>query len=117
MNEANFMSAFLMIYIPILLLVFASQWKVYSKAGQPGWASIVPIYNMIVLCEIIEKPKWWVILLLIPYVNIVFLIWSWNRLALRFGKSSGFTIGLVFLPIIFWPILAFGSSTYQQLGE
>ena len=117
MNEFSVILGSMLIYLPILVLLLAAHWKVYQKAGKPGWACIVPIYNLIVLCDIIEKPRWWVWLMILPYVNIVFLIWAWNRLALRFGKSVGFTIGMFFLPFIFWPILGFGSSTYTPLGE
>lgn len=117
MNESSVILGSMLIYLPILVLLLAAHWKVYQKAGKPGWACIVPIYNLIVLCDIIEKPRWWVWLMILPYVNIVFLIWAWNRLALRFGKSVGFTIGMFFLPFIFWPILGFGSSGYTPLGE
>ena len=104
-----------LIYLAVLLLVIASMWKVFTKAGKPGWAAIVPIYNTIVLLEIVGKPTWWIILLLIPFVNIIVLLIVINELSKSFGRGVGTTLGLIFLGFIFifWPILAFGSAQYQ----
>jgi hypothetical protein len=104
--------AFLIPCLIIWAIVVIGMWKVYTKAGKPGWASIIPIYNIIVLLEIIGKPIWWIIMLLIPCANIIFGIWMINLLSKSFGKSEGFTIGLVIFPYIFYPILGFGSATY-----
>lgn len=93
--------------------MIVSQWKIYSKAGKPGWACLIPIYNIIVLLEIIGKPWWWLFLFLIPIVNIVFAIWTINLLSKSFGKSEGFTIGLILLPFIFFPILGLGDAKYN----
>src|SRR5688500_9622493 len=79
-------------------------WKVYTKANEPGWASIVPIYNIVVLLKIVGKPIWWIVLLLIPLVNFVALILVMVSLAKSFGKSTGFAVGLIFLGFIFYPI-------------
>ena len=97
--------------------MIASMWTIFSKAGKPGWASIVPIYNLIVLLEIVGKPWWWLFLMLIPIVNIVILIIVWHNLSLSFGKGGGFTVGLILLGIIFLPILAFGDAKYVGPGE
>lgn len=108
--------------IPIGLIIFAlaavvfiiaSFWKIFTKAGEEGWKAIIPIYNMIVLLKIVGKPGWWVILFLIPIVNYVFIIWTYNMLSKSFGKDEGFTAGLVLLGIVFFPILGFGSAQYQ----
>ena len=96
----------------IVILIIASMWKVYTKAGQPGWAAIVPIYNIVVLLQIVRKPLWWIVLFFIPVVNFVVFIILWVELAKVFGKSSGFAIGLIFLGVIFFPILAFGDAKY-----
>jgi hypothetical protein len=101
------------IQIAIAVLLIVSMWKIYTKAGKPGWACIIPIYNVIVLLEIIGKPWWWLLLMLIPIVNIVFIIWATNLLSLSFGKSSGFTVGLILLGIIFLPILGLGDAKYE----
>ena len=105
--------ATLIIYLAITLLVIASMWKVFTKAGKPGWAAIVPIYNTIVLLEIVGKPIWWIILLLIPFVNIIVLLIVINELSKSFGRGVGTTLGLIFLGFIFWPILGFGSAQYR----
>jgi hypothetical protein len=80
-------------------------WKVFAKAGHPGWAAIIPIYNMYVWCKIVGRPGWWVILMLIPLVNIVVAIIVCIDMAKSFGKGAGFGIGLALLGIIFLPIL------------
>lgn len=102
----------LLLLIPILLLPI-SMWKIYLKANKPGWASIIPIYSILVFLEIIGKPWWWLFLLLIPFLNIIFTIWSWNLLSKSFGKTEGFTFGIILLSIVFIPILAFDSSKYN----
>lgn len=101
------------IYIAIVVLLIASEWIIYQKAKKPGWACIVPIYNTIVLLEIVGKPWWWLLLMLIPGVNIVIIIWVLNLLSKSFGKDEGFTLGLILLSIIFFPILAFGDAKYK----
>lgn len=107
-----FILAFLFI-IPLTILVIAGFWKVFTKAGEPGWASIVPIYNAIVLLKIAGKPGWWIFLLFIPLVNIVILIMVSIDLAANFGKGVGFGLGLAFLGAIFYPILGFGDARYM----
>jgi hypothetical protein len=106
------LSAILIPLIIVSVITIIGQWKVYSKAGQPGWAAIIPIYNTIVLLQIVGKPIWWIFLFLIPCVNIIFAIWTVNLLSKSFGQSEGFTVGLILLPFIFYPILGFGSYTY-----
>jgi len=102
------------IILGILLII--TQWIVYQKAGKPGWACIIPIYNFIVLLEIVGKPLWWFLLMLIPVVNIIVAIIVYHNLSLSFGKTAGFTVGLVLLPFIFFPILAFGDAKYLGAG-
>ncbi|MGZ4778244.1 MAG: DUF5684 domain-containing protein [Thermoanaerobaculia bacterium] len=97
----------------ILVVVIAAMWKVFVKAGEPGWAAIVPIYNMIVLLKIAGKPLWWIILLFIPFVNFIIVILVYFALAKNFGKGAGFALGMVFLPFIFFPLLAWGDARYQ----
>lgn len=97
----------------ISLPMFIGYWKILTKAGKPGWAFLVPIYNIIVLLDIVKKPTWWLLLLLIPLVNIVFFVIIYHRLSLAFGKDAAFTVGIFFLPMIFLPILGFGNSVYN----
>ena len=107
-------ATFWIVMCAVILFYVASMWKVFTKAGQPGWAAIIPIYNMVVLCQIAGKPVWWVLLMFIPLVNIVVAVMVWHNISLRFGHGVGFTLGLIFLGAIFIPILAWGSSEYQQ---
>lgn len=104
---------FMLVILVFVILMIVSSWKVYTKAGQPGWASIIPIYNIVVWLKIVQKPVWWVILAFIPFVNIIVGIMMYYYLAKSFGKGPGFTVGLILLPFIFYPILAFGKSTYM----
>src|SRR5476649_299592 len=85
--------ALIVVYCLIILVCIVAMWKIYTKAGKPGWASIIPIYNIIVLLEIVGKPVWWFLLFFIPCVNFVFIIWTYNLLSKSFGKSEGFTVG------------------------
>ena len=101
------------VYFVIIIFILVAYWKIFEKAGKPGWAAIIPIYNIIILLEIVGKPWWWLILMLIPNVNIVVAIIVLHRLSLSFGNGVGFTLGLLFLGIIFFPILGFGSAKYQ----
>ena len=110
------LGAFAIIWLAIAVLLIAAMWKIFTKAGKPGWASIIPIYNLVVLLEITGKPTWWIILFIIPIVNIVFLIMMYHSLSLSFGKDTGFTVGLVLLRVVFLPILAFGDATYIGPG-
>lgn len=105
------------IAIMLVYALIASMWRLFKKAGQPGWACIVPIYNYIVLLRVVGKPWWWFFLLCIPIVNIVIIIIIYHHLSLSFGKGGGFTAGLVLLGIIFFPILAFGDSKYVGPGR
>ena len=97
----------------IALFLIVAMWKVFTKAGQPGWASIIPIYNIYIWCKIVGRPAWWIILMLIPFVNFIIGIILCIDLAKSFGKGVGFGLGLAFLGVIFFPILGFGSAQYQ----
>lgn len=104
---------FTLIYLAIIVLVIVGFWKVFEKAGQPGWAAIIPIYNVYILCKIAGRPGWWVILMFIPIVSLVIAIILSIDVAKSFGKGIGFALGLIFLGFIFYPILGFGSAQYQ----
>lgn len=100
------------VYLAIAVLMIVSVWKVFTKAGKPGWGSIIPIYNVILLVQIAGKPVWWFILFFVPIANIVVLILVSIAIAKNFGKGGGFAVGLILLPIIFFPILAFSDAAY-----
>lgn len=101
-----------LLYLAVVVVVIAGGWKVFAKAGKPGWAVIVPIYNLIVILEITGRPIWWVLLMFIPFVNIVVGIIIALDMAKAFGKSPLFGVGLILLPMIFYPILGFGDAKY-----
>ena len=104
-------------YMAVIAFMLVTMWKVYVKAGKPGWASLIPFYNILVMLEIIGKPWWYLLLMFIPIVNIVISIMVTLDTAKVFGKGSGFGIGLIFLPFIFYPILAFGDAKYQGVAS
>ena len=105
--------AFWICWSVFAILMIVALWKVFTKAGQPGWASIVPILNTYFLCKIAGRPGWWVILMFIPFVNLIIWIILCIDIAKSFGKGAGFGIGLLLLPFIFFLILGFGSAQYQ----
>lgn len=109
---ALFGGAFFLVWLAVVVLIFVSLWKIFEKAGKPGWAGIVPIYNAIVLLEIVGRPIWWFILLLVPCVGIVVGILLCIDLAKSFGKTPAFGIGLALLGFVFFPMLAFGDARY-----
>ncbi len=106
-------TSFWLFYGLFVIAIIAGYWRIFEKAGKPGWAALIPIYNVIVMLEIIGKPWWWLLLLLIPFVNIIFVIWMYNLLSKSFGKGEGFTVGLILLTPIFILILGFGDAQYQ----
>ena len=103
----------MLIYLAFVIMILASVWKIFAKAGKPGWAAIIPIYNWVILLEIVGRPVWWIVLLLIPCVNIVIMCILAVELAKSFGKDVAFAIGLILLGVVFIPILGFGSAKYQ----
>lgn len=111
--DFEFSTGFFIIWLAIVVFLIAAMWKVFEKAGQPGWAAIIPIYNIYIMTKIAGKPGWWVLMFFLPLLNLIFLIWLYNMISKSFGKDEGFTFGLVILGIIFWPILGFGSAQYQ----
>lgn len=102
----------------VLALIFAivilvAMWKLFAKAGKPGWAAIIPIYNYYVLFDIVYGNGIKFLLLLVPFLNIAVSIGLYIRMAQVYGKSVGFGIGMLFFPYVCLPILAFGNSAYQ----
>ena len=99
--------------LAFLIFMIAAMWKVFEKAGQPGWAAIVPFYNLYIMLKITGRPVWWIILFFIPIVSLIVSIITMVDLAKSFGKGTGFAIGLLLLGFIFFPILGFGDAQYQ----
>lgn len=110
------MLGYLAVLLVVYILVVIAMWKVFTKAGKPGWASLIPVYNMVVMYQIVGLNPWLLLLYLIPFVNwiaaLVLSIMLNIKLAKVFGKSTGFAIGLIFLNPIFLLILGFGDAKY-----
>ena len=97
------------------VVIIASLWRIFSKAGQPGWAAIIPIYNLFVMMQICNKPPYWMVFFFIPFVNLVAGILMANALSRSFGKGVGFTVGMILLPIVFYPLLAMDNEPYRRV--
>jgi hypothetical protein len=102
-----------LIWLGVVVVMIAALWKIFEKAGKPGWASLVPFYNIFVMLEISGKPGWWLVLFLIPLVQLIMLVIVTIAFAEKFGKSGGFAAGMIILPFIFYPLLAFGDDRFQ----
>ena len=100
----------MLVIFAVMILMIAAMWKVYERAGEPGWAVLVPIYNIYVLCKVAGMSPWWILAFIIPIVNIVVSFAISFGVAKRFGKGAGYGIGLTLLPFIFWPLLAWGDA-------
>ncbi len=111
-SSASFGVVFIPAIIIAIFYVFV-MWKVFEKAGLPGWGAIVPIYNIYLICKMGGKPGWYVLLFFIPFVNFVISLLVYLGVARKFNKSDGFGVGLWLLGFIFLPILAFGPATYN----
>lgn len=103
----------MLIWLAVVIGIIAGVWKVFTKAGKPGWACLIPIYNIVVMLQIVGRPLWWLILLIIPIVGIVVAFIVSIDMAKSFGKGTGFGIGLALLGFIFYPMLGFGDAKYQ----
>lgn len=111
-NAGRFGAGVGIVVLVLFALTLVAWWRLFAKAGRPGWAAIVPIYNIVVVLQIVGRPVWWVVLMLIPLVSFVIAIVLAVDLAKSFDRSAAFGVGLLFLGFIFVPVLAFGSATY-----
>jgi hypothetical protein len=100
------------VYAIAMVIVIIAVWKIFVKAGKPGWASIIPVYGALVFLQIVGKPAWWVFLFILIPINIIFIIIVFHQLSLSFKKDIAMTLLLIFLPFIGFPILAFGDAAY-----
>lgn len=109
---ALFGGVFFLIWLVVCVVVVAGLWKVFEKAGEPGWAALVPIYNIVTLVKISGKEMWWVIVFFVcaPVAAIMISL----DVAKKFGQSTGYGLGLALLPFIFYPMLGFGSAQYNR---
>ncbi len=97
-----------------VILVIVAKWKIFEKAGQPGWAAIIPIYNKLIMLRIVGRPDWWIVLVFIPPVNLGVSVLLNIDLAKVFDREEIFAVGLILLPFVFYPILAFGDASYSK---
>lgn len=116
------MLSFIIVFsLIVCVLSIIAMWRIFTKAGKPGWASIIPVYNMVVLFQIVGMNPWLLLLYIVPFVNyvasIVLIIMLGIKLAKVFGKSSGFAVGLIFLNTIFMLILGLGNAEYVGIPE
>lgn len=104
---------YLVVVFGLLALVIAAQWRIFTKAGYAGWKCLIPFYSAYCLCEMAIGTGWLFLLTFVPIANVILTFLLNIKLAKAFGKGVGFGIGIIFLPIIFYPMLAFGNSDYQ----
>jgi hypothetical protein len=103
----------MLVWLALVVFGVAVMWRTFTKAGQPGWASIVPIYNLYVLMKIAGRPGWWLLLMLVPFVNIIMMLIVSIDIAKAFGKETAFGVfGLWMFSIIGYAILAFSNVKY-----
>ena len=103
---------FSLILVTVVVWIIG-QWKVFVKMGEPGWVSLIPIYSTIVVLRAIDRPLWWILLLIIPIIDLIVIYVISINLAERFDKGIGFAVGMVLLPFIFYPILGFGKAEFE----
>ena len=103
----------IVLWIVVAVALIAANWRIFTKAGKPGWAILVPIYNIIVMLQIVGKPLWWIIMLLIPGVNAVFAILIIYNLVIKFGQPGWHVLLALFLSIFYYPYLGFSKVKYQ----
>lgn len=125
MNVSTFASSaggigatMLIIYLVVIILAIAGMWATFQKAGKPGWAAIIPIYNVYVLLQVAGRPGWWLILFLIPFINVIVALVVSLDVAKNFGKSAVFgVIGLWLFSIVGYLMLGFGDATYKGVSQ
>ncbi len=106
-----FFGIMMLLYVAIIVVVLASYWKLFEKAGKPGWAGIVPIYNMVVMLDIAGRPLWWVALLFIPIVNFVVAVIVMYEFVRSYGKDTAYAVITILIPVVMFPVMAFSKST------
>jgi len=110
------LAIFVIALVALIILTVLGMARTYGKAGKPPWAIIVPIFNVHCMVKMAQKSGWWTLAICIPYIGWLFSIPVYTAVARRFGKNDLFGIGLLFLPFICFPILAFGKAVYTPEG-
>lgn len=112
-GPGNFGPGPFLIWLAAVIIVIAGVWKTFTKANQPGWAALIPIYNFYIMLRIGDNEWWWLLVLLVPILNLYAMYKIFAGVAGAFGRGIGFALGLWFLGIVFWPLLGFGDYSYQ----
>ena len=107
-----FSTSYFIIILICSIAIIAGVWKTYEKANEAGWKCLIPIYSSYIQAKISVGNGWMFLLVVIPLIGWIFNIYLTFKFAQSFGKGVLFTLGLIFLPIIFYPILGFGSAEY-----
>jgi len=115
-NSENLGAGTSFLSFALIVIMIIAQWRIFEKGGKPGWAALIPIYNFYVLLKMVGRPGWWLLLMLIPLVNLIVGIIVLHDLSKSFGQGVGFTLGLIFLGPIFLLLLAFGNYKYVGPG-
>ena len=102
------------VWLAIVVFLVAAQWRLFTKAGQPGWAVLIPVYNVIKLLQISGRSGWWLLGFGVPLLNVFVAIRLVFDLAFAFGRGVAFGFGLLFLAPVFIPVLAFGGAQYVR---
>ena len=113
--QTMFSGVWTIIWIAVAILVIAGVWKTFVKAGKPGWGALIPFYNYYLMIKIAGRPGWWLILLFIPFVNVVIWIIVSLGIAENFGHGVGYGLLLFFFPYIMYLVLGFGSDEYKPV--
>lgn len=107
------LTVYSVIVLVIAVISLVGMWKIFVKAGKPGWGAIIPFYNTYCLFEMSFGTGWLFLLTFVPCVNAVILIIMWIKLAQAFGKGAAFGVGILFFPFIFLPMLGFGAAQFE----
>lgn len=115
--DSALITTWIIVCSTLLLLSIAGLWAIFRKAGEPGWAAIIPFYNVYILYKITWGNGWLFLLLLIPFVDIVIVVITTYKLSRAFGHGLGYCLGLLLFPFLFQLIVGFGSSQYLGVSE
>ena len=112
-----FFAVYFLFIITLSLAMLAGQWKTFKKAGQPGWAAIIPIYNIYVTTKIARRPGWWTALTFVPLLGILVLVLISIDVADAFDMPPMFGVGLGLLPSVFYCLLGFGKPEFRGTSD
>jgi hypothetical protein len=106
---------FSLFFLALIVVMVVANWKLFEKAGQPGWACIIPVYNLYVMLQVAGMGAIWLLAFFIPFLNIIAMIMVYMRIARAFGQSALVGVAMIFLPFIIMPMLAFGDAQWRPI--